>query len=158
MSDLQKAAEQVRNARWETWKRMAKKLRDHHVLAVEMFRTENDETLAVYTLVRNGEPVQEVLRANSRGTRVRAVVPKHHHCEPIKVWPEYHVEAVKFEATATATALSATSFGEVIADGIPLGEPPPQQDPEPGIVSLASAMMPSAFDVGERLTTEDSSR
>jgi hypothetical protein len=147
MSDLQQAVDQVRNARWEAWKRMAKKLPDRHILSVELFRTEQDETLAVFTVVRNGRPVQEVLRANSRGVGVKAVVFKDQHkCEPIQVWPMHHVEAVKFEALAAAPS------DDVVANGIPLGEPPPKQDPEPGVISLATVMLPSAFDVGERLT------
>lgn len=150
MSDLQKAVDQVRTARWQAWTRMAKKLPDHHVLSVELFRTEEDETLAVFTVVRDGKPVQEVLRANARGTKVKAVVPKHRHCEPIQVWPSYQVEAVRLEPRP----LAATSSEDVTADGIALGEPPPKQEPEPGIISLATVMLPSAFDVGERLTTE----
>src|SRR5215813_1188643 len=86
--ELKKAEYEVRQARYEAWKRMAKTLPNHHILAVEMFRTENDHTLAVFTLVRDGEPVQEVLRANSRGTNVHAVVPKNEdECKPIRWWP-----------------------------------------------------------------------
>src|SRR5262249_35015908 len=86
--ELKKAEYEGRQARYAAWQRMAKTLPNHHILAVEMFRTENDHTLAVFTVVRDGEPVQEILRANSRGTDVHAVVPKHQdECKPIRWWP-----------------------------------------------------------------------
>jgi hypothetical protein len=150
MADLQKAVDQLSEARAEAWGRMAKKLPDHHILAVELFRTERDETLAVFTVVRDGKPVQQVLRADARGTRVRAVIPKNRDCKPVKVWPQREIEGVRFEAMAMELAAA----GDVTASGIALGEPPPKQEPEPGIVSLANVMLPSAFDVGERLASE----
>lgn len=59
--------QQVRQARWEVWRQMAKDMKNHQVLAVELLRTRKDETIAVFTVVRNGEPVQFLVRGDSRG-------------------------------------------------------------------------------------------
>jgi hypothetical protein len=150
MSDLEQAMKQLCEARAEAWGRMARKLPDNHILAVELFRTEQNETLAVFTVVRNGRPVQQVLRADARGANVKAVTPRHRDCKPIKVWPQREIESLRMEAVT----LAATTTGGATASGIALGEPPPKHDPEPGIVSLGSVMLPSAFDVGERLASE----
>lgn len=144
MSELANAMDQVRTARWEGWKRMAAKLPDHHVLSVELFRTEANETLAVFTVVKSGRPVQHILRGNAWGTKVRALVPAHHDGSPIRVGPSHHVEAMLLSTLAT------TEDGE--AYSISLGEPPPKQPPDPGIVALGTVMLASAFDVGEQLT------
>ena len=155
--ELKKAEEQVRQARYESWKRMAQKLENHHILAVEMFRTEDDHTLAVFTVVRDGEPVQEILRANSRGTDVHAVVPKHEgECKPIRWWPfsPFHqVEAMSLMSLMAPAAASASGGdGGASPDAIALGEPPPKQDPEPGIVATGTSILPTVFDLGERAT------
>jgi len=153
MSDLTKAVEQVRRARWDAWCRMAQTLPNHHVLAVELFRTEEDDTLAIFTLVRNHKVVQEVLRGNARGLGVRAVVPHHHHCDPIEVWPQFQVEAMRLEAApADPPPDDGGGDGGATVDGIALGEPPPKQPPEPGIISTGTAILPTVFDLGERAT------
>jgi hypothetical protein len=182
--DLTKAVELVRNARAEAWARMAKKLPDHHILSVELFRTEQDETLAVFTLVRNGRPVQQVLRANSRGVDVKAVVPNRPNqvgqgpCSPIEVRPNHHVEALTMDqlilqhvealkqealrlqgkAAPALAPLAAPPAPPVAAPGdgsantVALGEPPPKQEPEPGVISVGTAVLPLVFDVAERAT------
>src|SRR4029079_12977432 len=61
----------VRLARMEGWKQLAKQLPNHHILSVELVRTRNDETAAVLTIVRHHQPVQFLVRADSRG-RVKA--------------------------------------------------------------------------------------
>src|SRR6185295_795562 len=61
----------VRLARLEGWKQLAKQLPNHHILSVELMRTRNDETAAVFTVVRHHQPVQFLVRADSRG-RVKA--------------------------------------------------------------------------------------
>ncbi|MGH9889480.1 MAG: hypothetical protein ACREBE_28365, partial [bacterium] len=59
--------QKVRLARMEGWKQLAKQLPDHHILSVELVRTRNDETAAVFTVVRHHQPVQFLVRADSRG-------------------------------------------------------------------------------------------
>jgi len=141
MSDLTKAVDQVRAARWEAWEQMASKLRDHHILSIELLRTQQNETLAVFTVVKDGKPVQYVLRGDSSGANLRALVT--HHCPPIKVGPFHHVEAL------VMAALTSTSDTGVSADSIAMGEPPPKQPPPPEIVSLGSSLLPTAFNLGE---------
>jgi len=159
MSDLMKAVQQVRDARMELWGRMAANLPNRHILAVEMFRTEDNHTLAVFTLVRNHRVVQEVVRGNSRGLDVKAVVPHHHHCEPVQVWPEFHVEAMRLELAPDDAPPPPPPDGEddegdggVDLNTIALGVPPPKQPPEPGIISTGTAILPTVFDLGERAT------
>lgn len=154
MSDLMKAVQQVRDARMEMWSRMAEKLPNRHVLAVEMFRTEDNHTLAVFTLVRHHKVVQEVVRANARGLDVKAVFPSHHRCEPVQVWPEFHVEALHLEAAPPADPPPPPpddeGDGGVDLNTIALGVPPPKQPPEPGVISTGTAILPTVFDLGER--------
>lgn len=69
--------QQVRLARWEAWRQMAKEMRNHQILAVELLRTRNDETIAVFTVSRNGEPVQFVVKGDSMG-RVSTGRDDHH--------------------------------------------------------------------------------
>ncbi len=186
--DLTKAVDLVRDARAAAWARMATKLPDHHILSVELFRTEQDETLAVFTLVRNGRPVQQILRANSRGVDVKAVIPKPGYqgeCPPIEVRPKHHVETVTMdqvilqhvealrlehlrlqgEAAPGLAPVAASRIappaapppppvapGDGSANAVALGEPPPKQEPEPGIISVGTAVLPLVFDVAERAT------
>lgn len=143
MSELAKAMAQVRNARWEGWQRMAAKLPDHHILAVELFRTEQRDTLAVFTVVKSGKPVQQIVRADPRGTSPKAVIPNPRDRAPIRVGPSHHVEA------SLPSALDTMDDGGE-AHSISLGEPPPKQPPDPGIIALGSVLLQSAFDTGEK--------
>lgn len=59
--------QQVRLARWEAWRQMAREMKNHQILAVELLRTRGDETIAVFTVNRNGEPVQFVVNGDSMG-------------------------------------------------------------------------------------------
>lgn len=59
--------QQVRLARWEVWRQMAREMKNHQILAVELLRTRGDETIAVFTVSRNGEPVQFVVKGDSMG-------------------------------------------------------------------------------------------
>ena len=59
--------QQVRLARWEAWRQMAREMKNHQILAVELLRTRGDETIAVFTVNRNGEPVQFVVNGDSKG-------------------------------------------------------------------------------------------
>ena len=148
MSDLTKAVELVRQARWESWRRMAEKLPDHHVLAVEMYRTDRDTTLSVFTLVRHGKVVQEVLQGDARGLNVRPVVSRAELCTPLPIGRSLHVESLLMTAPA-----ATTDDGGVSAYSIAYGEPPPKQPTEPGIVAAGGVGMANAFDTTELLVT-----
>ena len=76
--------EQVRMARLEGWRRMAKEMKNHQILSVELLRTRQDETAAVFTVSRNGEIVQFLVRGDSRGRLIVPAEPRdddheHHH-------------------------------------------------------------------------------
>ena len=144
MSDLTKAVELVRAARWEGWKQMASKLQDHHILSIELLRTHDNQTLAVFTVVKDRKPVQYVLRGDSSGANLKALVSQ--HCPPIKVGPSHHVEALMMTSPTSSTG---TDDGGVTADSIAMGEPPPKQTPPSAIVSLGSSLLPTAFNLGE---------
>ena len=142
MSDLTKAVEQVRAARWEAWKHMASKLQDHHILSIELLRTHDNQTLAVFTVVKDHKPVQYVLKGDALGANLKALVSQ--HCPPIKVGPSHQVEALMMTAPA-----SGTDDGGVTADSIAIGEPPPKQTPPSAVISLGSSLLPTAFNLGE---------
>jgi len=145
MLDLPKAVEQVRAARWEAWGRMASKLPDHHILSIELLRTHDNQTLAVFTVVKDRKPVQHVLRGDSSGANLKALVS--HHCPPIKVGSTHHVEALVMAAPAPAAM--ATQDGGVTADSIAMGEPPVKEPPPLAIVSLGTSVMTTTFSLGE---------
>ncbi len=145
MSDLTKAVEQVRAARWEAWGQMAGKLQDHHILSIELLRTQQNETLAVFTVVKDRKPVQYVLKGDAAGANLKALVT--HHCPPIKVGPTHQVEALVMAAPTPAAM--APQDGGVTADSIAMGEPPVKQPPPSAIVSLGSSLLPTAFNLGE---------
>jgi hypothetical protein len=148
----------VRLARMEGWKQLAKRLPNHHILSVELVRTRNDETAAVFTVVRHHHPVQFLVRADARG-RVKAnqldegcddgrdhgghdhggYETKGGHA------PGQAVEAVALAATAAAAE------DPVDPNLITLGHPPDKEPPPPGILALGSALLGTAFDLGEQL-------
>jgi hypothetical protein len=150
----------VRLARMEGWKQLAKQLPNHHILSVELVRTRNDETAAVFTVVRHHHPVQFLVRADSRG-RVKAsqLDPgcddhghghDHGHGQGGYEGKASHgLEAVALSATAAPLAAA----GEDPADpnAIPLGRPPNKEPPTPGILALGAALLGTAFDLGEQL-------
>jgi hypothetical protein len=146
MSDLTKAVAQVRDARAKWWEQMARTLPDHHVLAVEMFRIDRDQTVAVFTIVKNRKVVQEVLRGDGRGLNVRPAVAQAHQCTPIHIGRDFHVEALMMAAAAP------TGDGGAEAYAVAIGEPPPKEPPDPGIVAVGGVTLQTAFDVGEQVT------
>lgn len=147
MSELTKAVSQVRQARMDSWNRMAKTLPDHHVLAVEMFRVDRNHTVAIFTLVKNGNVVQQVLQGDGRGLNVRPVVQQKHECVPLHLGRQFHVEAMLMMDASTGTG-----DGDVSSYSIALGDPPPKQPPDPGIVAVGGVSLQTAFDVGEVVT------
>ena len=155
----------VRLARWEGWKQLAKQLPNHHILSVEMMRTRNDETAAVFTVVRHHQPVQFLVRADSRG-RVKASqidpgcddqghVHGHDHghgqghSHGGTEGRGHAVEAVALAAPAPMAA--AAGEDPMDPNAIPLGQPPEKEPPPPGIIALGSALLGTAFDLGEQL-------
>ncbi|HEX7837630.1 MAG TPA: hypothetical protein VF469_09220 [Kofleriaceae bacterium] len=148
MSELTKAVNQVRQARWESWERMAAQLPDHHVLAVEMFRVDRNSTVAIFTLVKNGKVVQQVLRGDGRGLNVKPVVSREEHCVPIHLGRSLHLEAMLLR-----DALTGTDDGGPEAYAVAIGEPPPKQPPDPGIVAVGGTGLQNAFDTGEVVTS-----
>jgi hypothetical protein len=153
MSDLSKAVDLVRQAREDSWQRLAAELPDHHVLAVEMFRVDRNTTVAIYTLVRHGKVVQEVLQGDGRGLNVKPVVPRVEQCAPINLGRQFHLDALVVPPPPPP-APAATTNGGVSAYSIAYGEPPPKQPTEPGIVAVGGTGMQNSFDTGEIVTAE----
>lgn len=154
MSDLSKAVDLVRQARWDSWQRMAKELPDHHVLAVEMFRVDRNTTVSIFTLVRRGRVVQEVLQGDGRGLGVKPVVPRTTvtataPCPPINLGREFHIDALMAPIAPAATTDNGGS-----AYAIAYGDPPPKQPPEPGVIAVGGTGMQNSFDTGEIVTAE----
>jgi hypothetical protein len=129
---------------------MAKELPDHHVLAVEMFRVDRDRTVAIFTLVKNGRVVQEVLQGDGRGLNVRPIVP---HatlpCPPVDLGRMFNVEALMVMPAAAAPVDDGGS-----AYAVALGEPPPKGTPEPGIIAVGGVGLQNSFDTGEIVTSD----
>jgi hypothetical protein len=126
---------------------MAAQLPDHHVLAVEMFRVDRNSTVAIFTLVKNGKVVQQVLRGDGRGLNVKPVVSREEHCFPLNLGRSLHVEALLLRG-----ALTTTADGGPEAYAVAIGEPPPKQPPDPGIVAVGGTGLQNAFDTGEIVT------
>lgn len=154
MSDLSKAVDLVRQARLDAWQRMAKDLPDHHVLAVEMFRVDRNTTLSVFTLVRHGRVVQEILQGDGRGLNVKPIAPRAQQpCPPISLGRMFHLDALMAPA-ALAPVTEATGDGGVTPASIAYGEPPPKDTPRPGIIAVGGTGLQNAFDTGEIVTAE----
>jgi len=131
---VSKEVHDVRVARWEGFKRLARKLPNHHILSVELIRTRHDETAAVFTVVRHHEPVQYVVMGDARG-RVKTYGGEH--------------RAAGAVASMEAITLADGPMNAVDPDIIALGEPPPKEPPPPGIVAVGGGLLAAAFDVGE---------
>ena len=146
-AELVKAVTMVRQARMVSWQQMAAKMQDHHVLAVEMFRVDRDRTVAIFTLVKNGRVVQEVLQGDGRGLNVRPIVPRATQpCPPIDLGRQFQVEALMVMPAATTTDDGGSAYA------VALGEPPPKGTPEPGIIAVGGVGLQNSFDTGEIVT------
>jgi hypothetical protein len=152
MSDLSKAVDLVRQARMAAWQRMAVDLPDHHVLAVEMFRVDRNTTVSIFTLVRKGQVVQEVLQGDGRGLGVKPVVPRAEQCAPINLGRMFHIDALMMAPPPPPPAAPGDGGGSAYA--IAYGEPPPKEPPKPGIVAVGGTGMQNAFDTGEIVTAD----
>lgn len=130
-----KEVHDVRLARWAGFKRLAKRLPNHQILSVELVRTRHDETAAVFTVVKDHEPVQYVVMGDANG-RVRVG-------EPGQLAP-----------ASTAGSMEAITLadGPVYAadpDVIALGQPPLKEPPPPSIMAVGAGLLSAAFNVGE---------
>jgi hypothetical protein len=130
-----KEVHDVRLARWAGFKRLAKRLPNHQILSVELVRTRHDETAAVFTVVKDHEPVQYVVMGDANG-RVRVVDPG------------------QLAPASTAASMEAITLadGPVYAadpDVIALGQPPLKEPPPPSIMAVGAGLLSAAFDVGE---------
>jgi hypothetical protein len=133
-----KVVRDVKAAQWAGFKRLAKQLPDHHVLAVELIRTSNDQTAAVFTIVRNHEPFQTVVMGDSRGR----VDPKSCH---------FHMDAhLEPHAAAEPRVAAGDDTTVVSPDGMALGDPPIKVPPSPGMIAVGGALLSVAFDVAEQ--------
>src|SRR5882724_3057435 len=139
---VSKEVRDVKVARWEGFKQLAKRLPDHHVLSVELVRTEHDETAAVLTIVRDGQPVQYVVMGDAQGR----VKPQQREPDPDK--PRADAQPTPHLAMAAGT--SPSGDGSASPASVALGEPPVKQPPTPGIVAFGSALMTTTFALGEQ--------
>jgi hypothetical protein len=130
-----KEVHDVRLARWAGFKRLAKRLPNHQILSVELVRTRHDETAAIFTVVKDYEPVQYVVMGDAHG-RVRVV-------EPGQLVPAS--TAASMEAITLADGPVYAADPDVIA----LGQPPLKEPPPPSIMAVGAGLLSAAFDVGE---------
>lgn len=127
----------VKLAKWEGFKRLAKQLPNHHILSVELIRTSHDETAAVFTVVKHHEPIQYVVVGDAHG----------------KVKASYHAHALSEAGGGEKAALEVKCAADDPSspDGMALGGPPPKQPPPPGLLALGGCLLATAFEVGELL-------
>lgn len=164
MSVSKEQVQQVREARWEEWGRMAKQLPNQHILSIELLRTANNETLAIFTVVKDHQPVQHVLQGDALGGSVKAFVTprgKQVLAPGLAGAHVTHARAADGHAPSMAAPLAASlaaaiteSDAPASADSIALGQPPPKQPPSPGIVALGTVMLASAFNLGEQVDVD----
>jgi hypothetical protein len=152
----------VRLARMEGWKQLAKRLPNHHILSVELVRTRNDETAAVFSVVRHHHVVQFLVRADSRG-RVFAKQTGdgcddhgghgHGHGHGDHEGKGGHVPGQAVEAVALAATAAPSAADDDTTDPnlITLGRPPDKEPPPPGVLALGAALLGTTFDLGEQL-------
>lgn len=147
----------VKMARWAEWERMAKELpRGRHILSVELLRTHRNETAVVLTVVHNHKLVQYELRGDVKGRNVKPFVSQHR--APGDRDPKLGAATPHVEALVAMDALEPGGDGGPTADGIALGEPPPKEDPQPGVLALGTTLLGSTFDLGEQAVLSDTTQ
>jgi hypothetical protein len=134
---MPKEVQDVQAARWEGFKRLARTLPDHQILAAELVRTLGDETIAVLTVVRDHAPVRYVITGDAEG-RVKA---QDHQ------W---------YAAEGERTAVSVMKSGKVPPGGadpaaVAVGDPPPHHPVPPGVLAVGCNLLGATFDVAERV-------
>jgi hypothetical protein len=65
---LSKALQDVAIARWEGFRSLAKQLPGRGIAAVELFRTRQDQTVAVFTTVTSGQLIRSVAFGDGCGS------------------------------------------------------------------------------------------
>ena len=134
---MSKEVSDVLLARWEGFRRLAKRLPNHHILAVELIRTPKDETVAVFTVVEHGEPIKYAITGDSKG-RVRSL-----DCPP------QHYDGGK--GTAHALEARAAATEPVDPSIVALGNPAPSEPTRPGVAAIGEALLSVAFNTGENV-------
>jgi hypothetical protein len=140
-----KEVHDVRLARWEGFKRLARRLPNHHILSVELIRTRRDETAAVFTVVRNHVPVQHVVMGDAYG-RVK----------PTNGGP-YRTASDDTSDQMEVITLAEGPTNAADPDIIALGQLPSMEPPPPGIVAVGAGLLAAAFDVGELIPASEAS-
>lgn len=177
---VSKEVRDVKAAQWEGYRRLAMRLPDHHILAVEAIRTRHDETAAVLTFVRGGEPVQYVVYADAQG-RVfpgqgvqrgggRDAGPGGGNqrdddgCDDQGAPVQARAEFARVTPAAGGGSggdgggggddgkLVVDDDGGVSPDTVALGGPPVKQPPSPGAISLATSVLSTIFGVADPST------
>lgn len=122
-------------ARWEGFKRLAKTLPDRQILAVELFRTPADETIAVLVTVRNGEPVRTVITGDARGQL------------------SSHAPASNESFTAPAWLTAAVNGDAANPVSMALGQTVLQQAPTQEMLDIGRGLLGAAFNVAAELAS-----
>jgi len=142
---MSKEAQDVRLALWEGYKRLAKRYPEHHILAVELLRTLDDHTVAVFTVVKDREPVQMIVVGDAQG-RVQP-----HDCGP-RAWMRAETATTEPRGMSEGVAMEAgLTGGDDTAEpaGFASRSPPPQQEPSPGVINVATAALSLVFGVAD---------
>jgi hypothetical protein len=143
----------VRMARWADWERMAKEMQGgHHILSVELLRTQRTETAIVITVARNGRVHQFEFRADEKGQNPRPVITRRDPtgCDDAPKLEVAQVAALAIGAPTPPPPPPPGDDGGPVANSIPLGEPPPKEPPDPGVTSLGASLLQTTFDLGEQ--------
>lgn len=141
MTVTRKQAQEARAAEFAAWGEQSKVLGKHHILSIELVRTRDDGTAAVFTVYRHHKPVQYVVHGDSCG-------------RPKSAGGQSQTQSGEAAPMMMRSAVVSNPKPE---DGPPyeadmaLGEPPPKEPPPPGIVALGQALLSTAFDLGEQL-------
>jgi hypothetical protein len=114
-------------ARWNGFQRLATTQPNHHVLAVELVRALDGETIAAFTIVVNGQPVRYVVAGDARGQ----VTAPSARCASFG-----RPEAVQLAIEAPAAADPAA---------VAIAEPPPHQPGTPGVIAVGGQLLSAAF-------------
>jgi hypothetical protein len=115
-----------------------------------MFRLDRDRTVAIFTLVKNGRVVQEVLQGDGRGLNVRPVAPHATQPCPLDLGRLFQVEALLMPTPAAAAPTDDGGSAYSIA----LGDPPPKGPVDPGIVAVGGVGLQNSFDAAEFVTSD----
>src|SRR4051812_11786034 len=133
-ANLSKELTDVQVSRWRGFEALARTLKNRHILGVELFRTLDDETVAIITISRNGEPARFLLKADAHG-RVKQV-----ECHPRAIddgQPPMHA------LMATAAADGGSDSPSIVS----MGHPPPTEPTSPGVTAVLEGMLTDAFNV-----------